>query len=173
MSVYHDILTSVQAGIIADVDLTATGNVPAISTAAVVLRFRAFGTDRKEWCKNERIPGVIISPGRAIRVPANEGTNCTDDVHYLVHLQIVDHDESRYNANRMASWTDWMERIRKYFHESNLKNNVFATAGYVNEVRVPELDPLDERLFSVHDRCVMAMVLDVVAREPRDAAGSV
>lgn len=172
MSVYFDILTSCETGLKNDVNLTGINGMPGIDDSAIVLRLQSFGSDSKQWASNELLPGIVISPGRHVSRPPQEGTNQTDDAHYLVNFQIVDHEQDRLERDRLNTWTTWMERIAKYFHHSNLKLNVFSSAGYVNRVVIPEISPFDERMFAIHQRCVMAHVIDVVAREPRDATGT-
>lgn len=173
MSVLKAIIDNMKAGILADVDLTSTGDVRPLTANNISIRYRAIGTDRKGWARDEPTPGIIISPGRRFVTPSNLGNNKEDIVQYFISLQIIDSDESRYSSNRFETWTNWMERIRKYFHESNLKKTVFTSAGYVDEVKVPNIDPLDEKIFSIHERCVMAMVVQVNSLEPRNATGSV
>lgn len=164
--VLYLIIQNIRRIIIERCDLNGFGDMPPITSDAVVIRAPQYSG------QNEETPGIVITWGLTADIPASGGTNCTQDVHYLVLIQIIDKQHGKYDLSRLRSHIAWAERIRKVFNAQNLRNYVFDSRGYVDLALVESVKMLDERSFKLDSRCVQAIPVKVISREPIIAAGS-
>lgn len=173
MSVYWSILSEVQDQLRNRVELPSHANIPQITREAIVIRPCPTGEDSKDWLANEKKPGIVISPGKTIRIPPEGGNSCNDDVYYPVLIQLIDSDQDRSNENRLQAWLIWLEAIRKYFSCGNLRNEVFSTPGYVDLALMSQVDLLNSKMFTISRFAMFYLGLEVISREPHSTNGRV
>ncbi|SFH96518.1 hypothetical protein [Planctomicrobium piriforme] len=173
-SVFGNILEQIESQIRQYVDLTGEGSYPEIKAESVVIRYpQPKAGDDEEHLRDEVTPGVLIVPGRSVRIPPDEGDNCHDMVYYPVSIQVIDTEDSRIPGDQMASWLKWAEKLRKFFNQNNLRKEQWEPAGFVSLAIVPMQDPFDDRLFSIHRLCVQTTAFEVQSLEDRDPQGRV
>lgn len=164
--VLYLIVQNIRKIIIERCNLEGLGDTPRIESSSVVIRGPQYSG------QNEEMPGIVITWGLTADIPASGGDNCTQDVHYVVLIQIIDKQQGKYELSRIRSHIAWAERIRKVFNAQNLRNEVFDSRGYVDLALVENVKMLDERAFKLDSRCVQAIPVKVISREPIIAAGS-
>ena len=107
------------------------------------------------------LPAIVISPQRAA-MPAADGTNGLDDVHYdiLVGIFDVDNQEPTLEAN-LDRYLLWRQQIARAFRNQRLPS--------VPEVINSEVEPTDGLPFEAWQRQLMACALKLrfTCREPR------
>lgn len=130
--------------------------------------------ERAEFIQQLNPPEVIISPGRYVSSPENEGNNKREDVYYPVLIQ--------FYGSAGAEWFDleslkrelgWEQQTRKFFVNANLRNLVFKPEGYLNKVIVSRNQTVDPTQFVLLKKSISFVVLEVSVREGRNTEGTV
>lgn len=168
--VYFDILSAVRTQIRA-LTLSGVGSTPSVANEAIVLQNLPYGAE-DAYDSNAMVPGVIISPALSVELDIEAGNNCEDDVQYPVIIQIIDHCQDRSDEDRLHSWLKWAQQIRRYLNHQNLQLAVHDSEGYVDTAFVDSVSALDQKKYVLEKRCVQAIKVIVIAREPRDENGS-
>lgn len=109
-------------------------------------------------------PGLVISPPKTISAPAELGTNARDDIWYPILIQLVDTDG--YERLRgLASYLDWIERIRKAFHchtFTDIPVDVGCAHSYATTT-----DVVDEKRWTREAKFISGVAVAVRSRETR------
>lgn len=168
--VYWRILEQIQRSLQDIPDLTGMDDHPNIRESAIVIRRAPVGA--KEWDTDEAMPGLILSPGRTVKIPLSEGDINTQRIFYPVLIQILDESDDRFSESQMKSQMKWADAVLDFLNLSNLQNKVFSPRGYADFAFIEDQDVFDERMWMLHRRCVFAMAMNVVVSRSVDARGT-
>lgn len=140
----------------------AIGN---IHSDAIVIRKPMMAAKESETrLPHIRTPGLVITPPKTISTPMELGTNSRDDILYHILVQLVDSDNGDRERG-LATYIDWIERIRKAFNCHSFTNvpvEVGCGNGYATTT-----DTVDEKLWSRESLFVSGVVVTVRSRETR------
>lgn len=120
----------------------------------------------EEELSHIQTPGLVITPPRSIRAPANAGTNARDDVMYAVLIQLIDSDgQERYRG--LPSYTTWLQQIRRACHARSWPEVEIAKYGDVYASFAEVTDTMDVKAWKRHPRFVAGVAVVFTVRETR------
>lgn len=171
--IYFDILAETAKQLREHVDLSGPGASFGIDTYRIS-RIPFEPGSQAKFIQSLNPPEVIVSPGRYIRIPEQEGTNRREDVYFPVLIQFVGMtDPEWFDQDTLKRELSWEQATRSFFINGNLRLEVFKPEGYVNKVIVNKTEMIDPNQFVVLEIAASAVALDVVVRTPRDSRGTV
>jgi hypothetical protein len=111
-------------------------------------------------------PGLVITPPKTIRAPAEAGTNHQDDVFYAVMVQLIDTDgQERFEG--LSSYTKWLQQIRRSSHARSWPEVEIARYGDVRQSFAEVTNTMDEKSWARHPKFLAGVAVVLTVREPR------
>jgi hypothetical protein len=139
---------------------------PIHSRNIVVWKQKFAATEGEESLPHVETPGLVITPPKTIRAPADLGTNARDDVIYPVAVQLVDSD-GQERVLGLPSYLKWLEQIRRACHARSWPEVEIATYGDVYASFAEVTDTLDPKVWTRHQKFVAAVAIAFFVREQR------
>lgn len=134
--------------------------------AIVVMKPGMAVKDGEEEFPHVRTPGLVITPPKTIRAPADAGTNVRDDVMYPVLIQLVDTDGQERILN-FQSYAKWLEQIRRACHARSWPEVEINRYGDVFQSYAEVTSTVDLKAWKKHKKFVAGVAVVFTVREPR------
>jgi len=166
-AVFFQILETIEE-ILKETSFAGFDNIPDLPADSIQIRdglFDTRDTDEEQW-KDEPVPAMFITPATEVSRPAEEGTNIEDDITYRVLVQICDHEEDRFNRDRLRTHLRWVQDISRLFHGKDWTVLDFdggcPVISWAQNTRL-----IDPSAFWKHNYFVRGTIVDILSREPR------
>lgn len=144
-----------------------TDRCQQINPRNIVISKSGFASkDGEEDLPHVQTPGLVITPPRTVRAPADAGTNLRDDVLYPVMIQFVDTDSQERTAG-LQSYMKWLQQIRHACHARSWPEVEIAIYGDVYQSYAEITDTMDTKTWKRHPKFIAGVAVVFTVREQR------
>lgn len=144
----------------------ASDRCQAINPRSIVIWKAGFGSgDGEATLPEVATPGLVITPPKTIRAPADAGENESDDVMYPVLIQLIDTDGER--LGNVQSYMKWLQQIRRACHARSWPEVEIARFGDVRASFAEITDTVDVKAWKKHQKWIAGVAVVFTVREPR------